>query len=165
MKAGHRVAVTSRRPVHATSNQTMKRILLTLALVLTATAVMAQTQATPGPSIAKDSRCFEMRTYYAAPGKLEALNARFRDHTCALFKKHGMELVGFWIPTEKEKGADTTLVYILAHKNREAAKASWDAFRKDPAWEKARSESELNGKLVDKVESVYLAATDYSAVK
>ena len=143
----------------------MKQILLTLALVLTATAAFAQTPATPSPSVAKDSRCFEMRTYYAAPGKLEALNARFRDHTNALFKKHGMELVGFWIPADKEKGADNTLVYILAHKSREAAKASWEAFRKDPAWEKARTASEVNGKLVDKAESVYLSATDYSPIK
>lgn len=145
--------------------QTMKLVLLTLTLILTATAVMAQTPATPSPSIAKNSRCFELRTYYAAPGKLEALNARFRDHTCALFKKHGMEIVGFWIPTDKEKGADNTLVYLLAHQSRDAAKASWDAFRKDPAWEKARTESEVNGKLVDKVEAVFLAATDYSPVK
>ncbi len=143
----------------------MKQILLALALVLTATAVIAQPTTAPSPSIAKDSRCFEMRTYYAAPGKLEALNARFRDHTCALFKKHGMEIVGFWIPTDTEKGADNTLVYVLAHKSREAAKKSWADFSNDPDWKKARSESEINGKLVDKVESVYLAATDYSPVK
>lgn len=126
----------------------------------------AEPNATPvSPSIAKDSRAFEMRTYYAAPGKLEALNARFRDHTCRLFKKHGMEIVGFWIPTDKEKGADNTLVYILAHKSREAAKKSFADFGKDPEWTKARTESEANGKLVDKVESVFLGATDYSPVK
>jgi hypothetical protein len=120
---------------------------------------------TVSPSIAKDSRCFEMRTYYAAPGKLEALNARFRDHTCALFKKHGIEIVGFWIPTDADKGADNTLVYILAHKSRETAKKSWDAFRNDPDWKKAQQESEANGKLVTKVESIFLSATDYSPLK
>lgn len=117
------------------------------------------------PSIVNNSRCFEMRTYYAAPGKLEALNARFRDHTCALFQKHGMEIVGFWIPSDAAKGADNTLVYILAHKSREAAKKSWDAFRNDLAWKKAQQESEANGKLVTKVESVFLGATDYSPLK
>ena len=143
----------------------MKRILLTLALILTASAVFAQPAAAPSPSVAKDSRCFEMRIYYAAPGKFEAMHARFRDHTCKLFKKHGMDIVGFWIPTDKEQGADTKLVYVLAHQSREAAKASWAAFSNDPDWKKARSESEVNGRLVDKVESYYMAATDYSPLK
>jgi NIPSNAP len=115
------------------------------------------------PSIAGDSRCFELRTYHAAPGKLEALNARFRDHTCALFKKHGMEVVGFWIPTDQ--GAEDTLVYILAHKSREEAKQSWKDFQADPEWIKVRTASEVNGKLTEKIESVFLSATDYSPLK
>ena len=112
----------------------MKTFLAALALAATViTSSPAETNAvTVSPSVAKDSRCFEMRTYYAAPGKLEALNARFRDHTCALFKKHGMENVGYWIPTDAGKGADNTLVYILAHKSREEAKKSWAAFSNDP---------------------------------
>lgn len=145
----------------------MKTLLTTL---LFAACVVGSSAAEPNaapvsPSVAKDSRTFEMRTYYAAPGKLEALNARFRDHTCRLFKKHGIELVGFWIPTDKEKGAENTLVYILAHKSREAAKKSYADFGNDPDWKKAQSESEANGKLVEKIESVFLGATDYSPVK
>ena len=120
---------------------------------------------TVSPSVAKDSRCFEMRTYYAAPGKLEALNARFRDHTCALFKKHGMENIGYWIPADADKGATNKLVYIIAHKSRDEAKKSWAAFVADPDWKKAHKESEANGKLVEKIESVFLNATDYSPVK
>jgi hypothetical protein len=145
----------------------MKTLLLTLFLGTLGGTLMAAESATaaPGPSVAKDSRCFELRTYYAAPGKLEALNARFRDHTCALFKKHGMEIVGFWMPTDKEQGAETKLVYLLAHKSREAARKSWADFSNDPDWKKARSESEANGKLVEKVESVYMSATDYSPMK
>lgn len=115
------------------------------------------------PSVAKDSRCFELRTYYAAPGKLEALHARFRDHTNKLFVKHGMELVGYWVPADKEQG--DKLIYILAHKSRAAAKQSWQEFQNDPDWKKAREASEANGKLVDKVESVYMMATDYSPMK
>jgi NIPSNAP len=126
----------------------------------------AETNTVPAsPSIAPDSRCFELRTYYAAPGKLEALNARFRDHTCALFKKHGMEIVGFWIPEDTEQGAENKLVYMLAHKSREAAKQSWKDFGDDPEWIKARTKSEMNGKLTEKVESVFLSATDYSPLK
>ena len=145
----------------------MKTIIATLliAVPILASHSAETNTAAISPSIVKNSRCFEMRTYYAAPGKLEALNARFRDHTCALFQKHGMEIVGFWIPTDAAKGADNTLVYILAHKSREAAKKSWDAFRNDPAWKKAQQESEANGKLVTKVESVFLGATDYSPLK
>ena len=141
-----------------------------LASVVFAVGVFVSSAAEPltapvNPSVAKDSRCFEMRTYYAAPGKFEALNARFRDHTCALFRKHGMQIVGFWIPSDKDKGADNTLVYLLAYKSREAAKQSWDGFRNDPEWQKARDASEVNGKLTAKVESVYLGATDYSPMK
>lgn len=147
--------------------KTMKTLsaILTLGVFALTMLVAPQAVAQTSPSVAKDSRCFEMRTYYAAPGKFEAMNARFRDHTCKLFKKHGMELIGFWIPQDKDKGAENTMVYILAHKSREEAKKSWAAFINDPEWKKARDESEVNGKLVDKVESVYLSATDYSPMK
>ncbi len=110
-------------------------------------------------------RVFEMRTYVASPGKMDALHARFRDHTNTLFVKHGMELVGYWTPTAGEN-ADLTLIYILAHKSEAAAKASWDAFRNDPDWQKARADSEKDGvKLAAKVESRFLKPTDYSPMK
>lgn len=152
--------------MQSTKQQTMKKL---IALLLSA-VVLSVLAADPGattvsPSVAKDSRAFEMRTYYAAPGKLEALNKRFRDHTCALFRKHGIEIIGFWIPNDKEQGADNKLVYLLAHKSREAAKQSFANFGKDPEWQKARAESEANGKLVEKVESVFMSATDYSPLK
>lgn len=108
-----------------------------------------------------DMRVFELRIYHAAPGKMEALHARFRDHTCALFKKHGMTIIGFWSPTDP-KEAEQKLYYILAFPSKEAAQKSWEAFRNDPEWKAAREASEKNGKLVDKVESVYMNATDYS---
>jgi uncharacterized protein (DUF1330 family) len=119
----------------------------------------------PSPSLTKDSRCFEIRTYTAAPGKLEELHARFRNHTMRIFKKHGMEVVGFWGPTDKEKGSENTLVYVMAFPSREARDQAWKNFGADPEWQKARSESEKNGKLTEKVESVILMATDYSPVK
>jgi hypothetical protein len=110
-------------------------------------------------------RVFELRTYTAAEGKLAALDARFRDHTLALFAKHGITNLGYFHPTDADKGATNTLVYFIAHANRDAATASWKAFREDPVWVKARTESEKNGKLTDKVESVFLNAVDFSAVK
>ena len=106
-------------------------------------------------------RVFEMRTYTAHPGKAEDMHKRFRNHTCALFKKHGMELVGFWVPQEKKD----VLVYILAYPSRDAAKEAWKAFGNDPEWKKVYAESHKNGPLVAKVESVFMDPTDYSDIK
>jgi hypothetical protein len=128
----------------------MKAILLAMTAVLLASTAFA---AEP------DTRAFEMRTYYAAPGKLDALHARFRDHTMKIFEKHGMVNVGYWVPPENP---ENKLIYLLAHASRDAAKNSWAAFGSDPDWKKAQKESELDGKLVNKVESVFLNATDYS---
>ena len=111
-----------------------------------------------------DERTFEIRTYTAAPGKLDALNARFRNHTVKLFEKHGMTNVGYWTPVDAPL-SENTLIYVLAHKDRDAAKQSWDAFRKDPDWVKARAESEAQGPLTTKVESVFMTPTDYSTLK
>lgn len=107
---------------------------------------------------------FELRTYITPPGKLAALNARFRDHTCALFKKHGMTLVGFWTPATGPT-ADNTLIYVLSHASKEAAEASWKAFRADPDWIKAKAASEVDGPLTEKVEGLGLLPTDYSPMK
>jgi hypothetical protein len=112
----------------------------------------------------KQERIFELRTYHLLPGKLENLNVRFRDHTRKLFEKQGMTNVVYW-HTVPQDGTQPKLVYLLAHKNEEAAKASFDAFRKDPEWVKVRDESEANGKIVEKVESVYLSPLDFSALK
>ena len=104
---------------------------------------------------------FELRTYTASPGKLSDLEARFRNHTVGLFEKHGMTNVGYWVPTD-EPLSENTLIYVLEHESRDAAQASWDAFREDPDWMEARAESERNGRLAANVESVFMKATDYS---
>lgn len=109
----------------------------------------------------KKERVFEMRTYTTPEGKLPDLLARFRNHTVKLFKKHGMTNIAYWTANNR----DNTLVYILAHDSEEAGKKSFDAFRTDPDWIKARDESEKNGKLTTKVESVYMKATDFSKMK
>jgi hypothetical protein len=110
-------------------------------------------------------RVFELRTYYTLPGRLPNLLARFRDHTTALFEKHGITNIGYWVPAEGQQGAGNTLIYMLAHDSEEAAKKSFDAFRADPGWIKARTESEKDGKIVDKVVSVMMRATDFSKMK
>jgi hypothetical protein len=108
----------------------------------------------------KDSRVVEMRVYYAAPGKLDALNARFRDHTTKLFEKHGITNLGYFVPEGDNK--DGKLVYFLAYPTKAAQEKSWAAFAADPDWVKAKAASETGGKLVAKVESKFLTATDYS---
>lgn len=112
---------------------------------------------------ATDTRVYEMRTYWAAEGKLDALQARFRDHTTKLFEKHGITNVGYWVPLENP---ERKLIYFLAYPSREDREKSFKAFLADPEWQKAQRESEANGKLVDKVEFRFLQVTDYSpAVK
>lgn len=120
-------------------------------------------------SKADPSRTFELRTYTTTPGNLDALNARFRNHTVKLFEKHGMTNLWYWTLTKTSKNADVTLVYILAHKSPEAAKKSFDAFRMDPDWVTARTESEnkAGGSLTakDGVKSLMMKPTDYSPLK
>ena len=110
------------------------------------------------------TRVFEIRTYTAAEGKLDALHARFRDHTLALFKKHGMTSVGYFKPQDAPLKQDT-LIYILAHPSREAAAKNWQAFQNDPEWQKVKAASETQGALTTKIESVFADPTDYSPMK
>ena len=107
---------------------------------------------------------YELRIYTANEGKLEALLARFRNHTAKLFEKHGIKNIGYWVPSDLPR-SHNTLIYIVAHKSREAAKASWQAFRNDPDWKKAQAESEKDGKLTAKVESIYMDPADFSPMQ
>lgn len=109
---------------------------------------------------AADTSVYELRVYYTHPGKMPDLLKRFREHTCGLFEKHGMVNIGYWLPVETQD--QDKLYYILRHQSRDAAKASWKAFVDDPAWHAVRDASEAAGKIVSKVDSVYLATTDYS---
>lgn len=139
-------------------------------LVAKAESIFLQaTDYSPMPKAGSSGGVFELRTYTASKGNLDPLNARFRNHTLKLFEKHGMSNVGYWTLTKGQKGDDATLIYILGHKSAEAAKASFDAFRKDADWIAARkaSEEKAGGSLTTKdgVQSVFMRATDYSAIK
>jgi NIPSNAP protein len=110
------------------------------------------------------NRVFELRTYHTYEGKLDALLTRFRDHTVDIFNRHDMTSVGYWLPTDEPlKGK--TLIYVLAFPSREAATKSWAAFRNDPEWKKVAAASEANGKIVEKVDSVFMEPTDFSRIK
>lgn len=128
---------------------------------LAASAILAEEgKASGGPP----GKIFELRIYKTFPGKLEDLHKRFREHTCRLFKKHGIELVGFWVPTEGEEAKDT-LIYIVAFPSKEAQAKAWKAFQSDPEWIKARDESHRGGVIVQKVESKNMKAVDYSPIQ
>ena len=142
------------------------------ATALVAAAAVAQEKAAaavtaaagPGtPSAGQQGKYFEMRIYTAAAGKMDALHARFRDHTLKLFKKHGIESVAYWTAVD-EKNAGK-LYFVIAYPDKASRDTLWNAFGKDPEWVKAKDESEKNGKLVDKVEQVFLTGTDYSPIK
>ncbi len=140
-------------------------------LVIGALGVAAACCAAESSSGCKQGeRFFELRTYTTHPGKLDALHKRFREHTNRIFKKHGMQLVGFWTPVEGPE-SENTLIYILAFpassrtQGRQARDKAWEAFRNDPQWQKAFKESRADGPIVKKVQSQFISPTDYSPIR
>lgn len=131
------------------------------AAALLPTAAWAASHGDEAISGQSSTTVHELRIYHVYEGKLDDLLRRFREHTMKLFEKHGIKSVAYWTPTDEPlKGK--TLVYLLAHPSREAATANWQAFRDDPDWQSVRDKSEANGKLVEKIESTFLALTDFS---
>ena len=129
--------------------------LLALVTILAA-GVFAQTSSAP--------RVYELRTYHCYDGKLETLKTRFRDHTIEIFKRHGIESIGYWVPQDPEL-AKNTLVYLIVHPSREEARKNWAAFSADPEWKKVAADSEKDGKIVIKVDSLFLDPADFSMLK
>jgi hypothetical protein len=110
-------------------------------------------------------KVFEIRTYHTFPGRLDALHKRFREHTMKMFEKHGMSNVGYWVPQDNP-AHENTLIYVISHASREQARANWAAFSADPEWKKIAADSEADGgKIVEKVDSVFVDATDYSPIR
>ena len=112
---------------------------------------------------AAQTRVYELRTYTSGEGKLEALKTVFRDHIIELFKRHGMESIGYWVPQDPER-SQNTLIYMLVHPSREAADKNWAAFHNDPEFQKVAKDLK-EGKIVQKTASVFLTPTDFSALK
>lgn len=135
------------------------RLALPALLALLPLAAPAAAQTAPA---APQQPVYELRIYTPAPGKAEALNARFRNHTLKLFARHGMHNVAYWNELPRPDAPDGRVVYLLSYPSREAREADWKAFVADPEWQKVVAESEANGKIVIKVESIFLTMTDYS---
>ena len=137
-----------------------------VAALLAAVGVPSRVFAMPGSHkgaepMPGDATVYELRVYHPSAGKLPELLARFRDHTMKIFEKHGIMSVAYWTPTDAPQ-KDNLLVYMLAHPSREAADANWKAFREDPEWIAVKQKSEANGPLVEKIDSTYLAMTEFS---
>jgi len=132
-------------------------LLACFALTSTAVSILPQ-QSTLDPRAA----VYELRIYYPAPGKLAALNIRFREHTMKLFEKHGMRNVAYWNEQATADAPEGRLVYLMAYPSREAREADWKAFVEDPEWQAVQAQSEAKGKLVEKVDSIFMTMTDYS---
>ena len=112
----------------------------------------------------ENRKVFELRTYTSAPGKLDDLQSRFRDHTTRIFARHGMKVIAYWTPTDPEKATDT-LIYVLEHASQVAADQSWQAFAEDPEWAEVSEASNANGQILAKVVREYMKATDYSPLQ
>lgn len=130
----------------------MRTLISLLLLSLTALTANADHHA------ADEHSLYELRTYYTHEGKIDDLHARFRDHTMRLFAKHGIKNIAYWSPTDDP----STLIYVIAHKNADAAKASWTAFGQDPEWQAVAKASRANGPILTKIDSVYMTKTPYS---
>ena len=145
----------------AMTTLTPARIVTAIAFVAVGLVLGRFTASTHAQSAGK---VFELRTYTAPDGKLGDLDKRFRDHTMRIFKNHGMTSVAYFRPHDAPL-SQNTLIYLISHQSRDAAKANWAAFQADPEWQKVANESQKNGKIVAKVESVFLDPTDYSPMK
>jgi hypothetical protein len=107
---------------------------------------------------------YELRLYHVKDGKMDALKARFGDHTDALFQRHGMKSIGYWQP-EDAPGSENLFIYVLEHRSRAEAEKNWAEFQADPEWKKVKAESEANGPLVDHIDRYFMDPTTYSALK
>jgi len=135
------------------------RLVLPALLALLPLAAPACAQTT---SATVQQPVYELRIYTPAPGKADALNARFRNHTLKLFEKHGMRNLAYWNELPRADAPDGRVVYILSYPSQEAREADWKAFGADPEWQKVVAESEANGKLVTRVDSIFMTMADYS---
>lgn len=137
---------------------------LGLIVVSFAAGALATRLMTPAQVSADANRVYELRMYHTAPGKFGDVVKRFKDDTRPVFDKHGIKSVGYWLP-EDEPNKDKTFIYIVSHPSREAATKDWKEFREDPEWTKIVARTEANGKLVEKIDSIYMDPTDFSKLK
>ena len=135
-----------------------------LLAILCGAALMLAIVRLPASSPQPPYHVYELRLYHVKEGKMDALKARFGDHTDAIFKRHNMKSIGYWSP-EDAPDSQNLFVYILEHPSRQEAEKNWAAFQADPEWQKVKKESEANGPLVDHIDHYFMDPTSFSALK
>jgi NIPSNAP len=155
---GPRLSSLRSARMHPVKRRTLLQSIPAAAFLPASLWAASQQSASPAQAV---TGVYELRVYHASPGKLADLLARFRDHTVKLFDRHGMKSLAYWTPVD-EPDKSNTLIYILYHPSRDAAAANWKSFQDDPEWKSVHDKSEANGKLVDKVDSTFMALTDFS---
>jgi hypothetical protein len=135
-----------------------------LLAILCGAALMLAIVRLPASSPQSTHHVYELRLYHVKDGKIDALKARFGDHTDAIFKRHNMKSIGYWSP-EDAPDSQNLFVYILEHPSREEAEKNWAAFQADPEWQKVKKESEANGPLVDHIDHYFMDPSSFSALK
>ena len=135
-----------------------------LLAVLCGAALMLAIVRLPASSPQPPHHVYELRLYHVKEGKMDALKARFGDHTDVIFKRHNMKSIGYWSP-EDAPDSQNLFIYILEHPSRQEAEKNWASFQADPEWQKVKKESEANGPLVDHIDHYFMDPTSFSALK
>ena len=135
-----------------------------LLAILCGTALMLAIVRLPASNPQPPHHVYELRLYHVKEGKIDALKARFGDHTDAIFKRHNMKSLGYWSP-EDAPDSQNLFIYILEHPSRQQAEKNWASFQADPEWQKVKKESEANGPLVDHIDHYFMDPTSFSALK
>jgi NIPSNAP len=134
-----------------------------LLFFLCGAAVMLGLSTLNGSSAKSPHHVYELRLYHVNEGKMDALKARFGDHTDSIFKRHNMKSIGYWSP-EDAPSSQNLFIYILEHPSRQEGEKNWTAFQADPEWQKVRTESEAHGALVDHIDRYFMDPTSFSAL-
>jgi hypothetical protein len=149
------------RTVSKKSEETGKIVAKVTSIFMNATDFSPKIKPSGGPI----DRVFELRTYSQLPGRNPAILARFRDHTMKIFKSHDIKNIAYFTTIEKDPAVQSKLVYLVAHPSEEAAKANWSAFGNDPKWKQVSTESEKDGKIIEKIESIFMTPTAFSTIR
>ena len=149
------------KQVSKKSEETGKIVAKVTSVFMNATDFSPKIKPSGGPI----DRVFELRTYSQLPGRNPAILARFRDHTMKIFKKHNIKNIAYFTTIEKDPAVQSKLVYIVAHPSEEAAKANWTAFVNDPKWKQVSTDSEKDGKIIEKIESIFMTPTSFSTIR
>ena len=136
----------------------MRKLICPLFLVLSLNCNLVLSEVADYEIVSEPEVFYELRTYTANPGKLGALEERFRTHTMALFEKHGIQNIQYWKP----EGSTNTLIYLVAHPSKLEAAVNWKNFGTDPAWQEVYRESIADGRLVKDIQRVFMTETPYS---